>query len=396
MMALTLAFRNVLRRRERSLLTLVGVMLAVGAFVAMVSLAEGLYRRVSLELDGRAVDVYVMPRTAAPLPTGPVGTVGLTTDTIAMSWVKKIGDLGNVRRVAPITRQQWTSERGAVMVVGIEPTDVREFLPSLEVVDGAMMEKGQVLVGAGLAAGENLVPVDPENPRDPSGDGPKDRFGPGETKYPVSGIVSAGAGFQDYFAYLSLATSQDGNSRKGVQEVWVKLKDPHRATEVAQAIEALDIPGVRVMTRKQYLGAANDYIEYAWLLQAAISAIGVLIAITAAMNTMLMSTYERMREFGTLRAIGAPRGTVVSMVIAESVMLSVLGGMLGIVFGWIGSILLDRAMVALLHLPFPLAAITVTLVLQALLLSAVVGLVGAAIPSVLVWRVDIVRGLRWN
>lgn len=281
------------------------------------------------------------------------------------------------------------------MVVGIEPTDVREFLPSLEVVDGLMMEKGQVLVGAGLAASENLVPADPQQPRPPSEEGPKDRFGPGETKYPVSGIASAGAGFQDYFAYLTLETSLDGNPRKGVQEVWVKLQDSHRATEVAQAIEALGIPGVRVMTRKQYLGAANDYIEYAWLLQAAISAIGVLIAVTAAMNTMLMSTYERMREFGTLRAIGTPRATVVTMVITESVMLSLLGGALGVVFGWIGSILLDRAMVTLLHLPFPLAAITPALVFQALLLSAVVGLVGAAIPSVLVWRVDIVRGLRW-
>ncbi len=396
MIAFTLAFRNVLRRRERSLLTLVGVLLAVGAFVAMVSLAEGLYRRVSMELDGRAVDIYVMPRTAAPLPTGPVGTVGLTTDTIALKWVEKVAALSNVRRVAAITRQQWTSEHGTVMVVGIEPTDVREFLPSLEVAQGLMMEDGKVLVGAGLAATENLVPADPEKTGSPPGPGMKDRFGPGETKYPVSGIATAGAGFQDYFAYLSLSTSLEGNSRKGVQEIWVRLKDPHRAAEVAESIEALRIPGAQVMTRKQYLGAANDYIEYAWLLQAAISAIGVLIAVTAAMNTMLMSTYERMREFGTLRAIGTPRATVVSMVVAESVMLSLLGGTLGIAFGWIGSILLDRAMVTLLQIPFPLAAITGSLVIQALLLSIVVGLVGAAIPSVLVWRIDIVRGLRWG
>ncbi|HBM97776.1 TPA: hypothetical protein DD394_10015, partial [bacterium UBP9_UBA11836] len=75
MVAITLAIRNVWRRRERSLLTLVGVLLAVGTFVAMVSLAEGMYQRVSLELDGRAVDVYVVPNTAAPLPTGPVGTI---------------------------------------------------------------------------------------------------------------------------------------------------------------------------------------------------------------------------------------------------------------------------------------------------------------------------------
>lgn len=392
MIALTLAFRNVLRRRERSLLTLVGVLLAVGAFVAMVSLAEGLYRRVSLELDGRAVDVYVVPRTAAPLPTGPVGTVGLTTDTVALTWIEKIAALKNVRRVAPITRDQWTSEHGTVMVVGIEPTSLREFLPSLEIVEGRVFEAGQILVGVGLAASEGLTTASSQGAQE----GLKNRFGPGESRYPISGIVSSGSGFQDYFVYLPLATALETNARKGVQEVWVKVEDPHRAAEVVQAIEALAIPDVKVMTRKDYLGAASDYIEYAWLLQFAISAIGVLIAITAAMNTMLMSTYERMREFGTLRAIGAPRGTVVTMVVTESVMLSLLGGLLGLAFGWIGSILLDRAMVTLLHLSFPLAAITPGLIIQAILLSLFVGLVGAAIPSVLVWRVDIVRGLRWN
>lgn len=382
MIALTLAFRNVMRRRERSLLTLVGVLLAVGAFVAMVSLAEGLYRRVSLELDGRAVDVYVVPRTAAPLPTGPVGTIGLTTDTVALEWIDKIEAVPNVRHVAPVTRQQWSSQHGVVMVVGLQPEDLRQFLPALRIVRGEVMGAGQILLGAGLAAARGL---------DVNG-----LFPHGQTRYPVSGIASAGAGFQDYFAYLALETALKETNGKGVQEVWVQLDDPHRAVGVVQAIERLKIPGVQVMTRKQYLGAANDYIQYAWLLQFAISAIGVLIAITAAMNTMLMSTYERMREFGTLRAIGTPRSTVVTMVIAESVMLSVLGGLLGIAFGWIGSILLDRAMVVLLQLSFPLAAITLPLLLEAVLLSVVVGLVGAAIPSVLVWKVDIVTGLRWD
>lgn len=382
MIAFTLALRNVMRRRERSILTLIGVLLAVGTFVAMVSLAEGLYRRVSLELDGRSVDVYVMPLTAAPLPTGPVGTIGLTTDTVGLDSIKKISALPNVRRVAGITRAQWSGKRGVVMVVGIQPTEIPHFLPALKVTEGRIMEAGQIMLGVGLAELEKKKVGD--------------RVRHSQTEYPVSALVAAGAGFQDYFAYVPLETALEESNAKGVQEVWVQLDDPHRAVEVVKAIQGLKIAGARVMTRRQYLGSANDYIQYAWLLQFAISAIGVLIAVTAAMNTMLMSTYERMREFGTLRAIGTPRGTVVGMVIAESVMLSVLGGVLGIAFGWIGSILLDRAMVVLLQVSFPLAAITPALVLEALLLSFFVGLVGAAIPSVLVWRLHIVEGLRWE
>lgn len=383
MIALKLAFRNVLRRRERSLLTLVGVLLAVGAFVAMVSLAEGMYKRVSLELDGRAVDIYVVPDSAAPLPTGPMGTIGLTTDTISLDSVEKIEKLQNVNRVCPISRLQWTGKKGAMMVIGIAPEDIGAVLPSLKLLDGTSdMQPGKVLLGAGLAQAEGL---------EVGG-----TLKSGQTRYGIKGLVSAGAGFQDYSVFLNLDTALKLGDGKGASELWVQLKDPHRAAEVVKRIEALKIPGAKVMSRKDYLGAANDYIKYAWMLQCAISAIGVLIAVTAAMNTMLMSTYERMREFGTLRAIGASRATVAAMVVIESVILSACGGLLGIAFGWLGSILLDRAMVVILQISFPLASITASLIVEAMALSVVVGLIGAAIPSVLVWRIDIVRGLKWS
>ena len=148
MIALKLAFRNVLRRRERSLLTLVGVLLAVGAFVAMVSLAEGMYKRVSIELDGRAVDIYMVPKSAAPLPTGPIGTIGLTTDTINLALIDKIKGISNVTKVCPVSRLQWTGSHGTMMVMGIRPEDIVSFLPSLQLVDGSNdLQPGKLIMG---------------------------------------------------------------------------------------------------------------------------------------------------------------------------------------------------------------------------------------------------------
>ncbi|MBQ7528764.1 ABC transporter permease [bacterium] len=383
MVAITLALRNVWRRRERSLLTLVGVLLAVGTFVAMVSLAEGMYRRVSLELDGRAVDIYVVPKTAAPLPTGPVGTIGMTSDTINVSWLEKIKKLENISDVCPIVRAQWTGKKGMIMTLGIDGSKWRTFMPDLQNVEGETLLTGnRVVLGQGVATSENLKIGE--------------ELKSGQTSYKVAGIVAAGAGFQDYFAYIPIQSAYKFTDGKGASEVWVKLKDPHRVSEVVRVIEGMKIPGAKILSRKDYLGTANDYIQYAWYLQFAVSAIGVLISITAAMNTMLMSTYERMREFATLRAIGAPRSTVVAMVMTESIILSVSGGILGIVFGIIGSGLVNRLVVVILQLPFPLASITVPLIAEAIALSVFVGVVGAAIPSVLVWKINIVNGLRWE
>ena len=199
------------------------------------------------------------------------------------------------------------------------------------------------------------------------------------------------------FCFFSLKSAYAATDGRGASEVWISTKDRHRTREVVRQIETkFRIPGAKVLSREDYLGSANDYIEYAWYLQFAISAIGVLIAITAAMNTMLMSTYERMREFATLRAIGAARTTVISMVVTESVILSVIGGLFGMIFGIVGSSLLNRAMVVILQLSFPLASITLPLLVEALALSIFVGLVGAAIPSILVWHINIVSGLRYE
>lgn len=383
MVAFTLAIRNVWRRRERSLLTLVGVLLAVMTFVAMVSIAEGMYHRVSLELDGRDVDVYVVPATAAPLPTGPVGTIGMTSDTINTGWIKEISKVDNVANVCPIVRSQWTGKKGMIMVMGIDAEKWRVFMPALKPSSGdAVLRGGKVVIGKGLSETEGLKIGD--------------KLKHGQKQYTISGMVEAGAGFQDYFAYIPVTSAYAMSDGEGASELWIKVKDPHRVKEVVRKIEGFKIPGAKILSRKDYLGSANDYIQYAWYLQFAVSAIGVLISITAAMNTMLMSTYERMREFATLRAIGAPRSTVVSMVLTESVILSVLGGFFGIFFGIIGSNLLNRIVVIVLQLSFPLASITFPLILEAVALSFFVGLVGAAIPSVLVWKIDIVSGLRWE
>lgn len=82
------------------------------------------------------------------------------------------------------------------------------------------------------------------------------------------------------------------------------------------------------------------------------------------------------------------------MLLWESLMLSAMGGVLGCLFGVLVSGVLDEAVVVLLQLPFPLAQITPLLLLQGMLLSMLVGAAGALIPLILIWRQQIMDGLR--
>ena len=373
MLTFSLALRNVIRNRERSLLTLIGVLLAIGSFVALVSLAEGLSKRIETELDSRAVDIYVMPEQALALPSGPIGTIGYSQDTISNEILTKIKENRNVVEAVGVNRDSWKGRHAILPVVYLERASIAVFFPNL----GGLPEDladGQVILGQGLAHQE-------------FGSGPADAVQHGQQKLNVVGIVRGG-GFQDFFAFVKPPLQNNG-----FQEIWLRLNDTNLATGDAEALRT-QFPGLKVLTRREYLASSNVFVRYAWLLQASIASIGVLIAITASMNTMLMSTYERLREFAVLRAIGASRATVGMMLLWESLMLSGMGGALGCLFGVLVSGVLDEAVVVLLQLPFPLAQITPFLLLQGMLLSMLVGAAGALIPLVLIWRQQIMDGLR--
>lgn len=374
MLSFFLALRNVLRNRERSLLTLIGVLLAIGSFVGLVSLAEGLSYRASHEVDSRDVDIYVVPHKSLALPSGPIGTLGFSQDTVAATLVGQVGELGNVQRVDGVNRDSWSGRKAILPILYLDCASIRAYFPRLQGLPDDLLE-GQVLLGQGLAAQELEGRT--------SG-----KLQHGQSSYEVVGVLRGG-GFQDFFAFVKPAASSDG-----YQEVWVQLRDKANALGTAREIQEMLPSEMVALTRQQYLQRTNSYVQYAWLVQASVASIGILIAITASMNTMLMSTYERMREFAVLRAIGASRLTVSLMLLWESLMLSCAGGVLGCLFGLLTSGILDQAVIVLLQLPFPLARVTPLLLLQGMLLSALVGLVGAVIPLILVWRQKIMDGLR--
>jgi len=390
LIAIQLAIKNVYRKRERSLLTIIGVLLAVGSFISLLSIAEGLYSRFDREINFRRVDIYILPPDSASLPTGPVGTIGFSSEVLPMEWVKKLEDqekFPQIIEVCPIYRIQQKFGNQTIIVWGIEPDKFQSFFPYFRrLKSGSRMyssEAKEIIVGGSLAQEKK---INLETPIVLEGQ-----------PFTTVGMGLPRGSFQDYFCYIPLKKAMELKNAKGVQEIWIQVDQPVPAVKNRVAAEIRELlPEAQVKTKEEYLGAANEYVYYAWLLQFAISSIGILIAVTAAMNTMLMSTYERIKEFGTLRSIGATRFHVFSMILVESLILSFVGGLGGVVLGIMGSMLLDDAVQAILQLSFPLGKITPNLVIYAFILSGAVGVVAAIIPAIIVYKMNIIDALRWE
>jgi putative ABC transport system permease protein len=96
-------------------------------------------------------------------------------------------------------------------------------------------------------------------------------------------------------------------------------------------------PTFRILNQASLLQASSESNRTFTVLLGAVAAISLLVGGIGVMNIMLVSVTERTREIGIRKAIGARRSDIVGQFLAESVLLSIFGGLVGVVCGLVGS-----------------------------------------------------------
>jgi ABC-type lipoprotein release transport system permease subunit len=229
-----------------------------------------------------------------------------------------------------------------VVLVGVEPErEARVSAVARSFAAGGFPEATPIGVGRGLpgvAIGEALAEV------------LKVRMGeklvlhaPGETglgAFRVSGVFRTGSkGFDESSVFLRLEDAQRLlGVGDGVHEIAIALADPRELPALA-AFARAELPRVRpsetleVLTwkeREPRLAAMLGLMEStAWIAYATMFA-GMAFGIA---NTLLMSVYERIREFGVMRSLGLPANRLVSLILLESLLLTLGGSLLGLGLG---------------------------------------------------------------
>ena len=148
-----------------------------------------------------------------------------------------------------------------------------------------------------------------------------------------------------------------------------------------------DNPEVTVADQSGLAADASDRVDIAETMLYVLLGLSVVIGILGVVNTMALSVLERTRELGLLRAVGMRRTHMVHMVVAESLVMSVFGGLLGLVFGGLaGAAFVEVADLSVLAVPWPSLAVFLGL-------AVVAGLLAALAPSTRAARVNVLAAI---
>ena len=180
-----------------------------------------------------------------------------------------------------------------------------------------------------------------------------------------------------------------------ITQFLVKARDSESMTETISRLGGFlkglvdtNTGGYDVYSESQWQEQSNEYLSMIGLVLGGIAAISLVVGGIGIMNIMLVTVTERTREIGIRRAIGAQRSSIVAQFLIEAAMLCGIGGVVGILFGTLGSVVLSKLLIDMVIYP------PVNVTLGAFALSVALGLIFGCYPAVKASKLQPVEALR--
>lgn len=378
--------RNVSQRATSSIVALVGIAGVVMVLIGVLSIAAGF--RAVLTLSG-AEDVAIVLRSGA---TDEMGSGLSQPQTRIVADAKDIAHDADGAIASPELyvivdvplKRTGTAANVPLRGVGQQAPKLRQ---NFRIVEGRMFTPGtfEVIVGRGASLQFANLTV-----------GSKLRWG--TTDWTVAGIFEDRGSVAESEVWTDATVLQGAYNRgNSFQSMRVKLTSPGAFQSFKDALTADPRLNVRLFTERQY------YEEQSRTLIALVSTIGTTIAVLmglgavfAALNTMYSAVSTRTREIATLRALGFGAAPVVISVLAEALLIGVVGGVIGALisyfaFNGMRASTMNFATFSQITFAF---TVTPTVVVLGLVYALILGFVGGLFPSVRAARLPITTGLR--
>jgi putative ABC transport system permease protein len=343
-----IALRALFANKARSFLTMLGVIIGVAAVILLVSIGSGVQSSITGQIEGLGSNLlFVFPGQLEGGGGGPGGGGGLTKRFTLEDSKVLSQRLQGVSFVMPLAagaatvRFENKTNKGQI-AAGDENLSQ---LGTYKIAKGAWFRRSDV-DGASrvVLLGDTFVQKLFPNVSDPVG---RDVSVNGQRFKVIGTIQKIGGGFggnQDNAIYMPVTSALRLSGASDIAEMVVKVDNAQDVPQVKKQIQRILKPRFgdqfTVFSQEQTLSLLGNLLGTLTVMLAGIAGISLVVGGIGIMNIMLVSVTERTREIGIRKAVGARTYDILSQFVIEAVMLSVLGGIIGILIGAGGALAL--------------------------------------------------------
>jgi len=393
-----IAFDALRANKMRSFLTMLGIIIGVGAVIAVVAIGQGGQAMVVKEIEGVGAGmVWVAPKFDPSSKSMDFTKMEL----LKPEDLKVIQSVPGIKDLSPEIRANVTAKHGSESM-DIGALGVSEGYGTVRNVD---VQTGRFLSAVDVEGSGKVAVI---------GSGVAEKFfgagkGVGQSvhinglPYTVIGVLKPATGLMaqtgdsangKYTVYIPYTTARRIVGTEDITVVYVQPQDTSKTEQVVKALQtAIDkqrgagkFEAQSMDTIVQSVKAVTNILTS---VVAGVAAIALLVGGIGIMNIMLVSVTERTREIGLRKAIGATRQDLLWQFLIEAVVVSVVGGIIGILFGGVLVFLISK----LAKLPGLMSLWSVAL---AFFFSLIVGVIFGVYPANKASRLDPIEALRYE
>jgi len=392
--SIKIALSSILAHKLRSALTMLGIIIGVGSIITVVAIGQGGEMALKSEFSGsgnNTVPIQFKEDMNEPLSMGQRPKI---TDEDLFE-IKKIPEIKHVittnSSMEPLNLNE---KKDMASVIGLDS----EYFE----VNQIQLKKGRALNKYDVEQGNNVVMISTDV---------KDIFYPKENPVgkiieikgqplQVIGIYKSDNGFMgmsmpELLIPISIWPTIYGTS--DIQNIVVQAKVPDqlegagkKAVDVLNNRKSSDISGkYEIMDLKKLQEGLSQLTKIMTMVISGVAGISLVVGGIGVMNIMLVSVTERTREIGVRKALGATRSKILLQFLIEAVMLTLLGGLIGIALGYSGAYIVSKVA------GWP-PLVSWEVVVGGVLFSMTLGIVFGLIPANKAAKLDPIESLRYE
>jgi putative ABC transport system permease protein len=398
--AIKISLEALRANKIRSFLTMLGIIIGVTSVILLISIGTGLKTYITEQLEGLGADsLFVIPGEFEIAPGGG-GAGGMPGAGISASkfTFDHINDLKREAKTIK-TDMAYTENNGTMKYKGkSHVTQVAGVGPDYQEIRNQKVSLGSFFTPSQYNSAKRVVVLGKSVADDLFGqENPVGKkITVSDQRYIVLGVLEEKGAFGsldlDDQVFIPATTAMRQFDMEYIQSLWVQSQSVDSISQTKKEIEkilgkSLDEDEFSILDTKSILGVISRVLGVLTTALGGIAAISLLVGGIGIMNIMLVSVTERTREIGLRKAIGATPKDILIQFLIEAVVLSFLGGLMGIILGVGGAVVIGR---------FFTTTVTPWAVALAFGVSAIVGVVFGVAPAAKAAKLNPIDALRYE